>query len=420
LTSNADHQPNGGEKACAPIAAPEQRDLLFRPDPLRPVRLLKWGVRLVVFTLILALGPLHNFSLSDSAWDVAGFWITGSFIGMVGIEFAFYHMFRLAKRGAYPSLLATELGAVRDFNTACTTAVDSCATLLNGEAGSLFWLASEEGLASRLAQASRGWTEETIGPDHELIVEAAATNRVAMGALSLRTTRRRDGWLACIPLVSLNRTVGVLALARSRPSSDLRDGSLLAAIGVAVGAALYSLHYEMELEEMARRDELTHLFNRRYLFQALRKELDDARGLRRPLSVVVLDVDGMKLINDTYGHAVGDLVLAKLGNLLVKSVRAEDVAARVGGDEFAILMPDTDEKQARAGAARIEEALEQQVISLPQSKNLDVHVSFGVAGYPWSAKDPAQIMHCADIEMYDRKAQRKGSRPAASITSAHA
>src|SRR3972149_9878246 len=149
LTSNADHQPKGGEKACAPIAAPEQRDLLFRPDPLRPVRLLKWGVRLVVFTLILALGPLHNFSLSDSLWDTAGFWITGSFIGMVGIEFAFYHMFRLAKRGAYPSLLATELGAVRDFHTACTTAVESCAPLLNGAAGALFWLATEGGPGPR-------------------------------------------------------------------------------------------------------------------------------------------------------------------------------------------------------------------------------------------------------------------------------
>ena len=142
--------------------------------------------------------------------------------------------------------------------------------------------------------------------------------------------------------------------------------------------------------------------------------------MHRPLSIVVLDVDGLKRTNDTYGHAVGDLVLAKLGTLLVESVRAEDVAARVGGDEFAILMPDTDEKRARTAAARIEEALEQQVICLSPEESLDLHVSFGVAGYPWTTKDPDQIMHCADIEMYVRKAERKGSRPPASITSARA
>jgi diguanylate cyclase (GGDEF)-like protein len=372
-------------------------------------------VRLVVFSLIAALGPVHDFSFAFSARGSAGFWVTGSFIAMVGIEFAFYHMFRLAKRGSYPSLLAIELGASRDFDAACERAVRSVVSLLKAEGAGLAWIDHEEiGTFHPRFRTSVGWKD---GADHwqrqnDLVAEAMETGRVGTARVAGCSGRARR--LTCLPLLSPSRVVGVLGMVGSTRNADLRDKSLLTAIGVAVGLALDLLHYEMDLEEMARRDELTQLFNRRYFFQRLRKELDIAQELQRPLALLVLDVDGLKQINDTYGHAAGDQILAKVGHLLGQSIRGEDMAARIGGDEFAILMPDTDRRGALATARRIERALESKAIVVAEEGRLDIRVSLGVAGYPWSATDLTQIMHCADIQMYADKARHKAA--AASCT----
>jgi len=159
----------------------------------------------------------------------------------------------------------------------------------------------------------------------------------------------------------------------------------------------------MELESMATRDDLTHLFNRRHLFERFERELETARGFHRPLSVLVIDLNGMKAINDSHGHRVGDKVLAGFGRFLAEQARASDVPARIGGDEFAVILPDTAEQAARSAANRLLQALDKTAVFEENDITVKVTASVGVSGYPWAADTVDDIMHLADESMYDHK-----------------
>jgi diguanylate cyclase (GGDEF)-like protein len=159
---------------------------------------------------------------------------------------------------------------------------------------------------------------------------------------------------------------------------------------------------------VATHDELTQLFSRRHFFERLEKEFKAARRSKRSLGLLILDVDSLKLINDTYGHNVGDAVLANLGKLLANRVRAEDTPARIGGDEFAVLMPNTNKRRASAVAARLEKAVQTKPIYKSDGLELTLTVSCGVAGYPWSGEDVTEVLQWADANMYRVKAMRKG------------
>lgn len=171
----------------------------------------------------------------------------------------------------------------------------------------------------------------------------------------------------------------------------------------------------LELRDMAMRDDLTQLFNRRYFYNRLERELDQARTFQRPLAVVALDVDGLKAVNDTYGHKAGDLLLATVGRLLVQHTRTCDLPARIGGDEFGIVMPETDKSAAFAVANRLRRSLESAPVVDENGKRLKLKLSLGVSGYPWGGDDVDAIVQWADTYMYAAKAVRRreidASRP---------
>jgi diguanylate cyclase (GGDEF)-like protein len=169
---------------------------------------------------------------------------------------------------------------------------------------------------------------------------------------------------------------------------------------------------------MAMRDDLTQLFNRRYFYDRLQRELDQACDFQRPLAVVVLDVDGLKAVNDTYGHKAGDLLLATLGRLLVQYTRTCDVPARIGGDEFGIVMPETDKPGAFAVASRLQHALESASVVEEGGKRLKLSLSLGLSGYPWGGDDVDAIVQWADTYMYAAKTVRRGEA-GATLPSSH-
>jgi diguanylate cyclase (GGDEF)-like protein len=165
----------------------------------------------------------------------------------------------------------------------------------------------------------------------------------------------------------------------------------------------------LELQDMAMRDDLTQLFNRRYFFERLRRELDRARSLQSPLAILVLDVDRLKGVNDTYGHKVGDMVLSSLARLLVKCTRTSDIPARLGGDEFGVVMPETDKDGAFAVAKRLQQALEVTPVYEQNGDSLKLSVSLGVSGFPWGGDTVDEVVQWADTHVYAAKTSRNNN-----------
>jgi diguanylate cyclase (GGDEF)-like protein len=164
----------------------------------------------------------------------------------------------------------------------------------------------------------------------------------------------------------------------------------------------------LELQDTAMRDYLTQLFNRRYFFQRLGREMDRARRLQSPLAILVLDVNHLDAINDAYGHKVGDVALAKLSRLILKCTRTSDIPARLGGDEFGVIMPETDRRGAFVVATRIRRTLEVTPVYEHGGHSLKLTVSLGVSGFPWDGESGDELVRKADACMYVVKAARHG------------
>lgn len=154
-------------------------------------------------------------------------------------------------------------------------------------------------------------------------------------------------------------------------------------------------HSNEMLLELSNTDHLTGLFNRRYLMEALRKEVQ--RSIRKGgnLSVIMLDIDHFKLVNDTYGHLQGDVVLQKVSRLLSKELRSYDCAARYGGEEFVAILPDSTLKESIFVAERIRQSIQAAKFS-GEIAELNLTVSLGVACFPLEGSSTADTVVAVD------------------------
>lgn len=161
-----------------------------------------------------------------------------------------------------------------------------------------------------------------------------------------------------------------------------------------------------ELERLANTDPLTGLANRRHFMEGLARELDRSDRYEHPLSLVVLDLDRFKSVNDTHGHAAGDAVLRSAGRTLESVCREVDLPARTGGEEMALLLPETDREGARAVAERVRTRIERTEHTSPDGESFGVTASVGVAEAGPSARTPEQLLRRADEALY--RAKEKG------------
>ena len=182
-------------------------------------------------------------------------------------------------------------------------------------------------------------------------------------------------------------------------------------------AAAIFLHRQTELQDIASRDDLTQLQNRRFFYERLEEELEKAERSRKNLSVAMMDVDDLKAINDEFGHQVGDVVLHQFGRILNRTVGPGHVTARIGGDEFAVIMPDADRREADQLAWRLWDELSAVPVWENGHANIYLGVSIGVGGYPWGGTDLEEVIHWADAKMYANKLERKGFDQSDSVAS---
>jgi two-component system cell cycle response regulator len=158
------------------------------------------------------------------------------------------------------------------------------------------------------------------------------------------------------------------------------------------------------LEVLAHTDPLTQLVNRRALTIRLVTEMERVRRYNAPLSMLLVDLDHFKLVNDTYGHMAGDDVLASVATLLQRAVRSVDIVARYGGEEFIIVLPETGRQGAMAFADRIRERIATHGFAIGENQTIRVTTSIGVATYPSPSLDSVEdLFRAADLALYRAK-----------------
>lgn len=156
-----------------------------------------------------------------------------------------------------------------------------------------------------------------------------------------------------------------------------------------------------QADEVSHTDALTFLPNRRQVIGSLQKEVHRAERYKTSLSISMLDIDYFKKVNDTYGHTVGDQVLIQLADMMREGVRESDMVGRYGGEEFLILLPNTELKKAGELAARLCKSIRETIIDVGEKLNLTV--SIGVAEYKHGEENWQKFLSRADMALYDAK-----------------
>ena len=218
------------------------------------------------------------------------------------------------------------------------------------------------------------------------------------------------GSIIGIPLKVGNTVVGVMNLSRSTiggfSPSELRLLSLLSD-QAAVAISNASLH--QMISRQAYSDTLTGLPNRRALDERLEAEVISARRNNYSFAVIMMDLDGFKAVNDTYGHSVGDDVLRLVFTEMARGVRTTDFLARYGGDELTLILSQTEMSSAQIVAEKITEGMKKIKYTLPDGKRLKIGISGGIALFPVHARSGPDLLRAADAALYHAKKFERGT-----------
>lgn len=278
------------------------------------------------------------------------------------------------------------------------------------------------------------WGDATLNKESLALQDCWAIRRSRLHCVHEGSTELLCGHVAqasralpslCVPLIAQSHVLGLLHLQRlgnipavsgngGMPADSGPDPALVVAEDLS--HALSNMRMRESLLEQSVRDSLTGLFNRRFVEEFLLRELVRAERKMRQLSVIALDIDHFKHINDTYGHGAGDSVLQQIAIVLQAHVRGSDVACRIGGEEFLLLLSESTLPIATRRAEGIRNAIHEMSFSY-EEKNLGrITASFGAAAYPDHGRTPEALIRAADEALYNAKrAGRNRVVPAAQM-----
>jgi diguanylate cyclase (GGDEF)-like protein len=219
-----------------------------------------------------------------------------------------------------------------------------------------------------------------------------------------------SGSIIGMPLKFNDNVVGVMNLSKSViggfTASELR---LLRLLADQAAIAIYNASLHQTISEQAYTDSVTGLSNRRALDDRLDQEVYNARRNKYTFAVIMMDLDGFKEINDTYGHTTGDQVLRSLSNYLTTGLRSTDFLVRYGGDEFTLILTKTDSSSAKYVIEKMLERVKAFTFDAPSGTTIRLGLSAGIAMYPLHAQTPSDLLHIADQALYMVKKHHRGS-----------
>ncbi len=214
---------------------------------------------------------------------------------------------------------------------------------------------------------------------------------------------------AIVPLICQDRAVGVLNLADTVHSDgfDCEDIALIELFGQLVGASIGNIKLFEKIQRQATTDGLTGLANHKTFYEILEKELWRSRRYGGQFSLIMIDIDNLKKINDAYGHRAGDRAIKEIIKRIKECIRQIDIAARYGGDEFAIILPNTSPSDATVVAERMVDAVARSPITW-QKEQIKLSISVGLGQYD-ADTNPEDITHRSDLALYKAKQAGKNT-----------
>jgi diguanylate cyclase (GGDEF)-like protein len=299
-------------------------------------------------------------------------------------------------------------GLARAF---CETALEvsgaRCATLVRwsaeGDGGEVVFATEGTGLRAPAPLDGASIVGEACRAGKLQVLEDTRTAALGRGIYGVPRAVQEPGSVAIVPLVRDDRILGAIVLeAGEAKALTLEEARNLTVLSAVVASSLELAWQFTEVDKRARTDPLTGLWNRQHFGEQLQQALSVADRRGSPVSLVLVDIDHFKRVNDTWGHQAGDTVLKQVARMLQDGVREIDICVRYGGEEIALLLPDADSQSAVEVAERLRQRLCAQPIRHGAADIL-VTASFGVATYPETVKVRDQLFPAADKALYIAK-----------------